>query len=310
MSKSVVYDVNVLVNAAPAKGGDPLNWPALPPHTGNGPRDAIGAINARREFVLWLSPHILRNTRRVLVEKRMADPIDTERYIEVLEELAVNSGGGVVDPPRTVHDNRDHEDNLILDLAAAVDADLIVSSDKDLVDMKVWRGRPLIRPDDFAKRVDAAWRHQPRTTAPTTADLLRRRKEKATAEAVTLHRDSTVLKPGTLEIYGSLRSEFDSHSKRLGEIVSGWNPHNADTQKRIALWDKNLAVAAEQAAKIDALAKSTPDIACDAISTLNAKLDFALDKMDPRRQPQARSRAHLNVVNDSPPAPPSPQYGD
>ncbi|WP_239377481.1 hypothetical protein [Frankia sp. Cj5] len=41
-------------------------------------------------------------------------------YVAVLVEIADDSGGGVVAPPRTVPDCRDDEDNLVLDLAAEV----------------------------------------------------------------------------------------------------------------------------------------------------------------------------------------------
>jgi predicted nucleic acid-binding protein len=52
---------------------------------------------------------------------------EAEDYREILIEMAEASGGGTLTPPRTVHDCRDHEDNLVLDLAAEVGALLIVS---------------------------------------------------------------------------------------------------------------------------------------------------------------------------------------
>jgi hypothetical protein len=70
------------------------------------------------------------------------------------------SGGGIVaDVPRTVHDCPDHEDNLILDLAAEVGARLVVSNDTDLLSMSPWRGTPIIEPTAFAAKVDAMRRH-------------------------------------------------------------------------------------------------------------------------------------------------------
>jgi predicted nucleic acid-binding protein len=58
-----------------------------------------------------------------------------------------------------VHDCPDHEDNLILDLAAEVGALLIVSNDTDLLSMSPWRGTPIIEPAAFAAKVDAMRRH-------------------------------------------------------------------------------------------------------------------------------------------------------
>jgi len=57
------------------------------------------------------------------------------------------------------HDCPDHEDNLILDLAAEVGALLVVSNDTDLLSMSPWRGTPIIEPTAFAAKVDAMRRH-------------------------------------------------------------------------------------------------------------------------------------------------------
>ena len=77
-------------------------------------------------------------------------------------EMADASGGGVLTPPRTVHDCPDHEDNLVLDLAAEVGALLIVSEDADLTSMSPWRGVSVLRAREFAGRVDAMRRHRRR----------------------------------------------------------------------------------------------------------------------------------------------------
>ena len=76
--------------------------------------------------------------------------------------MADASGGGVLSPPRTVHDCGDHEDNLVLDLAAEVGALLIVSEDIDLTAMSPWRGVPVLRAREFTTRVDGMRRHSRR----------------------------------------------------------------------------------------------------------------------------------------------------
>lgn len=73
--------------------------------------------------------------------------------------MAEASGGGVLPPPRTVSDCHDHEDNLVLDLAAEVGALLIVSGDADLTSMSPWRGTMILRANQFAARVDGMRRH-------------------------------------------------------------------------------------------------------------------------------------------------------
>lgn len=150
----VVFDVNVLVQAVLAGRATFSTWPTLPPTTDNPAADCVGATSDAREFALWLSPHLLANTARVLVEAGTSK--DTaEEYATVLAEIAEESGGGVLEPPRTVHDCGDHDDNLILDLAAEVGALIIVSDDTDLTSMSPSRGTPVLRPRQFAGRVDA-----------------------------------------------------------------------------------------------------------------------------------------------------------
>ncbi len=54
------------------------------------------------------------------------------------------------------------KDNRILDLAAEVGALLIVSADTDLTSMSPWRGTPILRPREFAAKVDGTRRHRRR----------------------------------------------------------------------------------------------------------------------------------------------------
>jgi predicted nucleic acid-binding protein len=81
---------------------------------------------------------------------------EVDGYLQFLAEMAVTSGGGITDPPQTVGDCPDWEDNRILDLAAAVGAFLIMSADTDLTSMSPWRGRPIIEPAQFVSLVDGA----------------------------------------------------------------------------------------------------------------------------------------------------------
>lgn len=158
----VVFDVNVLVGAA-AGGNSPFrSWPSPPPTSGNPFADCLGIIVDAAEFALWLSPHILDNTGRVLIEGLKWPEERTEQYLSVILTVADHSGGGVVDPPSTVHDCPDHEDNRILDVAAEVGALLVVSEDQDLTAMSPWRGTPILRPREFAAKVDGMRRHQRR----------------------------------------------------------------------------------------------------------------------------------------------------
>jgi predicted nucleic acid-binding protein len=156
----VVFDVNVLVQAI-ATGNSPyLSWPSPPPTSGNPFADCLGVINDAAEFALWLSPHILDNTTRVLTTVVGTPKDEADDYGEILTEMAEASGGGIVTPPRTVHDCSDYEDNLVLDVAAEVGALLIVSEDADLTSMSPWRGLMIMRANEFTARVDGMRRHR------------------------------------------------------------------------------------------------------------------------------------------------------
>lgn len=305
MGAPVVYDINVLVDAAPAKGGDPLIWPSLPPRTAAPARDSIGAINDRRDFTLWLSPHILTNLRRVLIGAKAYEPAEADQYVDVITQIAIGSGGGVVDPPRTVHVNEDYEDNLILDLAADVGAVMIVSSDKHLVDMPLWRGTPVLRPREFAARADAAWRNRPRHDEPSTTDLIRRRMEKDAAERASTRRADEILDGSTPDGYRRLREGFETNRERLAGVVDGWRDQGPKMKPRIELWEKNLDTIARRVAEVDAIAQSSPQIAHDALTTLSAKVDIALERLVPARQTQplpsnpAPRRASVPAFDDS-----------
>jgi predicted nucleic acid-binding protein len=154
----VVFDVNVLVLAVAAGESPFRSWPSPPPTSGNPSADCLGVINDAAEFGLWLSPHIMANTGRVLATVLKTPDEEVDECLQVLTEMAEASGGGIMDPPPTVGDCPDWEDNRILDLAAAVGAFLIVSGDVDLTSMSPWRGRLIIEAPQFASMVDGSRR--------------------------------------------------------------------------------------------------------------------------------------------------------
>jgi predicted nucleic acid-binding protein len=112
------------------------------------------------EFALWLSPHIIEETGRVLTDVLRWEPEKVETLVRVVRDAAEHSGGGVIDPPHTVGDCPDWEDNFILDLVSDVGALMLVSADTDLLVMSPWRGVPTVTPTQFASRVDGMRRHR------------------------------------------------------------------------------------------------------------------------------------------------------
>lgn len=90
----VVFDVNVLGQAILGGHSSFSTRPTLPPRTDNPAADCIGVVNDGLEFALWLSPHILANTARVLAAAGVVVD-DVKEYVAMLHEIADSSGGGV-----------------------------------------------------------------------------------------------------------------------------------------------------------------------------------------------------------------------
>lgn len=152
--RPVTFDVNVLVAAVAGGPHAFWAWPSPPPLIGNLAANCLGIVNDAREFSLWLSPHVIANVLRVLAALDWEEE-QAIAYMRVLDEIARLSGGKILEPQVRVSDCPDHEDNRILELALASGAVLIVSDDSDLLEMSPWRGIPIIRPVEFAGRVDA-----------------------------------------------------------------------------------------------------------------------------------------------------------
>jgi len=153
-AQPVTFDVNVFVAAVAGGPHAFWAWPSPPPLVGNLSANCLGIVNDSQEFSLWLSPHVMTNVVRVLAALDWSRDTALE-YLQILKEIADASGGGVIEPEIHVDDCSDHEDNRILELALASGSNLIVSDDGDLLTMSPWRGILIIRPSEFAGRVDA-----------------------------------------------------------------------------------------------------------------------------------------------------------
>jgi putative PIN family toxin of toxin-antitoxin system len=156
---SVVFDVQILVNALVGADSTYPLITSIPPSTSNPAADCLSIAFDADDFRLYTSPHILTNAARVLDELGLSTGL-IESYIAEVVSIVTTSGGQVIDPPRTVFDVRDYEDNLVLDLVVAVDALLLVSDDTDLTAMNPWNGRLILRPRDFVARVVQARRRR------------------------------------------------------------------------------------------------------------------------------------------------------
>ena len=148
----VVFDVNVFVDALV---GPDSTFPLIrevPPTTTNAAMDAFSLAYDGFNFALYVSPHILRNAGRVFELAGLSAGVTAE-VLQTLVEIVHFSGGSVVDPERAVFDVKDFEDNLVLDLVKAVDAQVVVTSDRDLIGLNPWNGRLILNPRDFVQHI-------------------------------------------------------------------------------------------------------------------------------------------------------------
>lgn len=157
---AVVCDINLLVDALVADD-EPETWPTPPPVRGDASAMTVAILNEGLEFGLWLSPHILEGTQKVLAEVYGFTRAECSAYERFLRDVTRRPGGELV-PTSSVSDCRDWEDNRVLELAYDAGAFLIVSSDDDVQQLSPWRGIAIIGPDAFVSRVDASRRHQRR----------------------------------------------------------------------------------------------------------------------------------------------------
>ncbi len=75
---------------------------------------------------------------------RFIDPEQRADLLDLLDRL-----GTVVVPTTPVTDCRDPKDNIYLELTLAAGADVIVSSDSDLLVLHPWRGIRVLRPAGY-----------------------------------------------------------------------------------------------------------------------------------------------------------------
>ena len=146
----IVLDVNIYADVVGAEAVFPEIM-EVPPRSGNDSADVLSVIFDSERYQLFLSPHIVRNLQVIFVEKDV-NPELIEKYLNFLVELVLETDGAVVEPPRTVFDLKDHEDNFILDLVKAVDAKILVTRDNELIAESPWNGRLIMHPADFVKR--------------------------------------------------------------------------------------------------------------------------------------------------------------
>ena len=131
----IVFDVSALVGAAIRRDSVP----------------ELALRRALREDRIALSEPALAELLDVFGRPRLQRFLNAELRESILAD--VQAFGIVFAPTERVTDCRDPKDNLYLELALASGAEIIVSSDADLLVLHPWRGVRILRP---AKYLSAA----------------------------------------------------------------------------------------------------------------------------------------------------------
>lgn len=137
----IVADINVLVDTVVAEP-DPERWESPRPVRAEASAMTLAILNEGLEFELWLSKHLVDGTARVLRRAFKFTSGEAAPYSAFLRDMT-SRAGGIVEPKVRVTGREDWEDNRVLELAQAVGAFLIVSSDDHLLSMSPWRGIPI-----------------------------------------------------------------------------------------------------------------------------------------------------------------------
>jgi len=107
-------------------------------------------LQARATDVIALSTPVVAEIESVLRRPKFARVVSDDDVREILA-LLVEAAIWVA-PAERVTDCRDRKDNMYLELAAASQAEIIVSSDSDLLTLDPWRGIRILRAADYISR--------------------------------------------------------------------------------------------------------------------------------------------------------------
>jgi uncharacterized protein len=131
----VVFDTNVFISG--------LNF-------GGKPAIAL-QMAANAECTLVTSDDILLEIQDVLLRKFLWSTKNVVATLAGIRELA-----DVVRPDFTLTDCEDPDDNRILEAAVAGEVECIVSGDRHLLRMSMFRGIEIVNVNDFVDRLEAA----------------------------------------------------------------------------------------------------------------------------------------------------------
>jgi putative PIN family toxin of toxin-antitoxin system len=136
-----VIDTNLIIRAVIKPGG------------------TVGAVLRRLRdggYTLLYSEPLLIELADVLNRPRIRQKygLSTQEIETVLALILLR--GEAVTPARRIDVCRDPKDNMILEAAAAGNADVISSGDQDLLSLREFEGIPIVVPAEFLRRLESS----------------------------------------------------------------------------------------------------------------------------------------------------------
>jgi predicted nucleic acid-binding protein len=99
-------------------------------------------------FKVFASPHVLKNLFRVLTKAGLSESL-VKRALQDASDIVHFSGGSILEPLREAVYQKDHEDNLILDLTLASGSEVIVTLNQEFQSASGFKGIAIIPPKQF-----------------------------------------------------------------------------------------------------------------------------------------------------------------
>jgi putative PIN family toxin of toxin-antitoxin system len=106
-----------------------------------------------KNFTVWRSDETLIELQQKLTSKKFLDyrKFDLNQVQELLDWYKLNTRLAEVSEKVTI--SRDPGDNKFLELAKAIDADYIISGDKDLLEIGEFEGVKILKPSVFLQEI-------------------------------------------------------------------------------------------------------------------------------------------------------------
>lgn len=149
-SLRVVFDVNVWASALLGPSTEFPFLPTVPPTGANSSADCLSLAFDGDRFSVFISPHIIENLSRILAQSGISSAL-AARAIEDVVDIVHLSQGSVVEPRRLANQQRDFEDNLILDLVLDTGSEVLVTRDAELLAASGFKGKAIVHPSSFVQ---------------------------------------------------------------------------------------------------------------------------------------------------------------